>query len=169
MRTTTRLFRLLAVMSICGGAACDSPTAPSRNIVPVTVAGPPAGPAAEPAAIAEISPASAPAGSSDITITVSGANFSNQDYSHTTVALWSTDAVDRHCCNRDLRTTFVSNSELAVVIPAALLQNPGTAQIFVMIGDPMGISDGVTYPISNSVTFTVVPPDLAAEAARRKR
>ncbi len=108
------------------------------------------------ATIISISPASATPGSSDTTLTITGGNFDNQRF-HTSLVGWSTNPTDTHCCNVWLETTFVSSSELVAVIPAALLQKPVTARVFVETGDPQGISDGVSYPRSNSVTFDVSP------------
>ena len=47
-----------------------------------------------------------------------------------------------------LPTTFVSNTLLTAVIPAALLSNPVKAQILVETGDPQGITaiDGEVKP-----------------------
>ncbi|MFB3917713.1 MAG: IPT/TIG domain-containing protein [Terriglobales bacterium] len=106
------------------------------------------------ATITAISPASATAGSSDITLTITGDNFDNQRF-HTSMVGWSTNPTDTHCCNTWLQTTFVRSNELVAVIPAALLQTPVTAQVFVETGDPQGITDGVSCPRSNSITFTV--------------
>ena len=106
-----------------------------------------------PATISALSPESAMAGSSDVTLTITGANFEN----FKSQVGWSTDPTDPQCCNTWLDTTFVSSTELKAVVPAALLQNPGAAQVFVETGDPMGMTDGVAYPRSNPVAFTVTP------------
>jgi hypothetical protein len=108
------------------------------------------------ATIISISPASATPGSADTTLTITGDNFDNQRF-HASLVGWTTSPTDPHCCNTWLQTTFVSRNELVAVIPAALLQKPVTARVFVETGDPQGISDGVSYPRSNSVTFTVIP------------
>lgn len=109
------------------------------------------------ATIRSISPAGASSGSSDLTLTISGTNFSDERF-HTSIVGWFTnDPTDTECCNLWLNTTFVSSSQLVAVIPAALLKSPGNARVFVVTGDPQGISDGVSYPRSNSVTFTVTP------------
>jgi len=108
------------------------------------------------ATITSISPESAPAGSSDVTVTIDGSNFDQQRF-HNSIVGWSTTPNDPHCCNTWLETTFVSSTQLIAVIPAVLLQSPVTAQVFVETGDPQGIGDGVSYPRSNSVTFAVGP------------
>lgn len=109
-----------------------------------------------PATITSISPSSAPAGSGDLTLTITGSNFKN-DRLQMSVAAWTSSPTDSHCCNTWLETTFVSSEELVAVIPANLLKNPVAARVFVEIGDPMGMSDGVTYPKTNSVVFDVTP------------
>lgn len=106
------------------------------------------------ARIFSISPASAIAGSFDTTLTIIGDNFDNQRL-HASIVGWSTNPDDPHCCNTWLQTTFVSSTQLVAVIPAPLLQSPVTAYVFVETGDPQGIGDGVSYPRSNSITFSV--------------
>jgi|SRR5581483_5747049 len=107
--------------------------------------------------ITSISPSSAGAGSSQVTITITGSNFENQ-LLHTSVAFWTTDPNNLHDSGTMLGTTFVSSSQLTAVIPAALLQNPVSVQILVLNGDPIGMSDGFFgYPKSNSLSFTVTP------------
>ena len=108
--------------------------------------------------ITSISPANAKAGSSDVTITITGSNFDNTSFFHTSVAFWTTDPNNLHDSGTMLHTTFVSSSQLTAVIPAALLQNPTSVQVVVLNGDPFGMSDGFFgYPKSNSVIFTVTP------------
>jgi hypothetical protein len=109
-----------------------------------------------PAMITSISPPRAPAGSSDIVVTITGANFDAQRL-HMSIAGWSAVPGAPHCCITWLDTRFVSTTELTAVIPAALLQEPRAAEVFVETGDPQGISDGVSYPRSNSVSFSVTP------------
>jgi hypothetical protein len=108
------------------------------------------------AAITEILPASAAAGSSDVTITLRGSNFNNERLNKSIVG-WSTNSNDAHCCNSWLQTTFINTTELKAVIPADLLRAPISATVFVETGDPQGIGDGVSYPRSNFVVFTVGP------------
>ena len=106
------------------------------------------------ATISSISPESVTAGSPDITVTITGSNFDFQRL-HMSIAFWSTSPNGTHCCDKGLETTFLSSTQLTAVIPAALLQIPVTAYVYVETGDPMEMSDGVSYPKSNSVTFTV--------------
>jgi len=130
----------------------DVPDAISSS-VPFTVT---AAPSPSPF-IASISPMSVPAGSSDVTITITGANFDNR-FLHTSIAFWATNPDNLHDTGIWLQTGFVSSSELTAVVPAALLQDSVSIQIVVLTGDVMGMSDGFFgYPRSNSVKFTVTP------------
>jgi hypothetical protein len=106
-----------------------------------------------PATITSISPDSATAGSSELTLTITGSNFTY----FMSVVGWSTTPTDLNCCNTWLDTTFISSTELKAVVPATLLKTPVAAQVFVETGDPQGITDGVSYPQSNPVAFTVRP------------
>ena len=131
----------------------DAPDATSSSVTfNVTTASTPS------PSITSISPASATAGSSAVTITITGSNFENQGFRNTSVAFWTTNPNNLHDFGTMLNTTFVSSGELTAIIPAALLQNPISVQIVVLTGDTMGMSDGFFgYPESNSVTFTVTP------------
>jgi len=105
--------------------------------------------------ISSISPSTVSAGSSDVTITINGANFG-----HHGQFIWSTafSTTNGHDTGTWLPTTIVSSGKLTAVIPAKLLQTPTSVQIVAMNGDVMGMSDGYFgYPRSNSVTFTVTP------------
>jgi hypothetical protein len=97
-----------------------------------------------------VSPASALAGSSDVTVTVSGTNFVATVNHISTWAVWTVEANDT-----TLQTTFVSTTQLTAIVPARLLSKPVTAKISVQVGDAMAASDGVIYPKSNAVTFDV--------------
>jgi len=99
--------------------------------------------------IDSIAPTSATAGSSDITLTVMGANFVNGGHQKSSV-VWSESGTDTF-----LSTTLVSSTQLTAVIPAALLANPGTVQILVETGDPLSSLPGTK---SNAVIFTVNSP-----------
>jgi hypothetical protein len=106
------------------------------------------------ASISSISPETVTAGSSDLTVTITGSNFDFERL-HMSIAFWSASPRGTHCCDKGLETTFLSSTQLTAVIPAALLQSPVTAYVYVETGDPIGMSDGVSYPKTNSVTFTV--------------
>jgi len=96
-----------------------------------------------------ISPTSAVAGSPDLTLTVKGSNFLGETHNFSQ-AVWSANS-----SNTLLATTFVSSTQLTAVVPAALLRNPGTAQVFVQTGDPMG---DLPLGKSNSASFSVIAP-----------
>jgi len=108
------------------------------------------------ASISSISPESVTAGSSDITVTITGSNFDFERH-RMSIAFWSTSPAGTHCCDKGLKTTFLSSTQLTAAIPAAWLQSPVTAYLYVETGDPMGMSDGVSYPKTDPVTFTVAP------------
>lgn len=130
----------------------DVPVAVSTSIAFIVTT-----PSALQPTITSISPPTAQVGNSDVTITISGSNFESQ-FLHWSVAFWATNPDNLHDTGTMLQTTFVSSSELNAVIPAALLQDPGSVQIVVLNGDVMGMTDGYFgYPKSNSVTFTVTP------------
>lgn len=120
----------------------------------VTTTPPPPGPSA--ATLNSISPLSAKAGSSDVILTVKGSGFDDARL-HASVMGWAPIPGGAHCCNTWLDTRFISDTELAVVIPADLLRAPITRWVFVETGDPQGITDGVSYPPSNSLSLTVTP------------
>ena len=88
-----------------------------------------------PPVITSISPATAPAGSPSVVLTVNGSGF----VSGATVSFNSTS----------LATTFVSSTQVTAVIPASLLVQPGTAQI-----SASNTSGGP----SNSVPFIISQP-----------
>jgi len=102
-------------------------------------------------------PSTVSAGSSDVTITINGANFGHHGQFIWSTAFSTTNG-NLHDTGTWLPTTIVSSGKLTAVIPAKLLQTPTSVQIVVMNGDVMGMSDGYFgYPRSNSVTFTVTP------------
>jgi len=105
--------------------------------------------------ITAISPEAVTAGSSNVTLTITGANFEN----YTSIAFWTSDPNNLHDHGTMLSTIiFVKGRELVAVIPAALPEAPTSMQIIVLTGDPMGMSDGCFgYPKSNTVTFGVTP------------
>ncbi len=89
------------------------------------------------------SPTSVVAGSPDLSLTLTGAGFTAQG----SQVLWTANGR-----KNALATTFISSTQLIAVIPAALLENPVTAQVFVETGDPMG--DIPLLP-TNSINFEV--------------
>jgi hypothetical protein len=100
---------------------------------------------------------SVPAGSPDLTLTITGLKFDNK-FLGQSIAFWTTDPSNLYDHGKMLFTTFVSNNQLTAVIPTALLQQATVIQIVVLTGDSMDMSDGFFgYPKSNAVTFTVTP------------
>ncbi|MGH3368416.1 MAG: hypothetical protein ACRDPR_00275, partial [Nocardioidaceae bacterium] len=102
-------------------------TPPANNPVPTTTG---------------LSPASAPAGSSGLTLTVNGTNFVSGS-----LVRWN---------GADRTTTFVSSSQVTAAILTSDLATAGTAQVTVFNPAPGGgTSSGVSFTISASVTTTV--------------
>lgn len=102
--------------------------------------------------ISSVSPTSAAVGSGDVTVTITGSAFQSEHNHIASFAIWQAkDAWE------DLLTTFVSSTELRVVIPARLLAQRGSAELIVANGDEMTWSDGggSAYPKSNAVSFAI--------------
>ena len=96
-----------------------------------------------------LSPLSAAAGSSDLTVTVNGANFTPGS-----TVQWN---------GTSLATTFVSSSQLTAVIPASLLAQAGTASVTVSTPG-IGSSSAQTFTVSpstSSPTLTSLSPSSA--------
>lgn len=141
--------RVLPFVAACLLCACgsDSPVRPSRASTPSP---PPAATTAP--SVGAISPASAIAGSSNITLEVTGTHFIRGSPNYSFV-LWSANGVET-----DLLTTFSSDTRLTALVSDELLSTPGTASVRVMNGDSMGFTDGYRgYPVSNAVAFAVLP------------
>ncbi|HXY50328.1 MAG TPA: kelch repeat-containing protein [Terriglobales bacterium] len=134
MKTTkaASLLFLLASLALagCSSTLGSSPTTPTSAFA--------------------IAPKSAPAGSPDIQLSISGVGFSNGPLKST--AIWS---VKGSGGNVPLATTFVSTTQLRAVIPAALLGNPGSAYVFVETADPMGDFPPDQRP--PFATFSILP------------
>ena len=146
---------LLGTLLICelGCGTSTQPTSPQNP----SANNPTAQAAAAAPLIASISPVSVPAGAPDLTLTITGSKFDNK-FLGQSIAFWTTDPNNLHDHGKMLNTKFVSSTQLTAVIPATLLQNSSSAQIVVLTGDVMGMSDGFFgYPKSNAVTFTVTP------------
>jgi uncharacterized protein (TIGR03437 family) len=89
--------------------------------------------------IASITPASAAAGGSGVTVVITGSNFASN-----CVVRWNGTAVG---------ATFVDAGHLSATVPASLLVNAGAMAITVT--NPSGL-------VTNAMTFTVVPSAPAA-------
>jgi hypothetical protein len=95
--------------------------------------------------VTSITPAMAVAGSANLTIQVTGTNFSAAS-----VVTWTPLSVTP--LNTALTTTFISGTSLQAVVPASLLAAPGTASVAVV-----NASGG-----SAGLTFTITAPNLPA-------
>jgi len=96
--------------------------------------------------ITSISPATAVAGSPDLTVAITGSSFHSGPHD-VSKAFWSVNGITTL-----LATTFVDSTHLSAVIPATLLSTPVTAQVFVETGD---FASSLPIPESNSLLFTV--------------
>lgn len=129
----TLLIVVVVAIAGCGGS---SPAAPP--LMPGGIS------------INSIAPTSAPAGSPDLMLIVTGTHFSFVNKFNRSRVTWSLNGTDH-----DLATTFNNSSQLTATIPADLLSGPVTAQVLVVTGDIMG---DVPLVRSNSLDFIVTPP-----------
>ncbi|MGE5835413.1 MAG: hypothetical protein ACM4AI_13085 [Acidobacteriota bacterium] len=106
--------------------------------------------------ITSISPTSAVAGSPDLTVTVTGGGFFRSTVCHCFTSSYVTWAEKGE--ETLLSTTFVSEKELTAIIPAALLKNVVTAQLYVRNAD---ITEPDAYTKSNPINFSVLPRAIA--------
>jgi hypothetical protein len=135
--------KYLVVLLFCASCADNTqPAAPSS----------PTPPGVTPS-ISSLSPATAIAGSDDITVTIAGSAFQANGIQRSSFTMWSeSNGVETY-----LLTRFVSDTQLTAIIPAKLLKDSKSAQVFVVNGDWMGWADGFRgYPQSAGVSFTVV-------------
>ncbi|HXW04683.1 MAG TPA: IPT/TIG domain-containing protein [Vicinamibacterales bacterium] len=103
-------------------------------------------------AISGVAPASAPAGSADVTLAVTGTRFGQDVRNRPTLVVWTANGE-----STVLATTFVSSTEITAVIPAELLSRPLTARLWVMDADPM--ADFHLRPPEGGVLFAVDAPE----------
>ena len=98
-----------------------------------------------------ISPASAIAGSADITITITASKAFTFAGGHIweNRVLWSANGSET-----ELSAALVSSSQLAAIVPSALLTSPIQAKLRVEIWDHI---EGTLVSRSSSVTFTATP------------
>ena len=126
-------------LSLIVALGCGTPPAPT-----------PTQPQPQTLRLSSILPANAEAGSSDLTLTLTGAVFPNTE-SQVSNVVWT----DQQNTFVLLNTTFVSDTQLTAVVPAALLTSPKSAQIFVFVTlGPGGDGEGN----SNKVDFVVQSP-----------
>jgi GH25 family lysozyme M1 (1,4-beta-N-acetylmuramidase) len=110
---------------------------------------PPVVPPNAPPVLAGVTPNSAPAGGSDLAITIQGANFACA----VSTAYWN---------GTPLHTSYVSPTQLAAVVPAALTATPGVASVTVV---NQATGGGSSAPAAFNVTGSTgatPPPVLAA-------
>jgi hypothetical protein len=98
------------------------------------------------ASIGSISPTSAVAGSPDLTLTIMGSSFDGAGVIRSR-AVWIVNG-----STTPLATTFVSDTLLTAVVPAALLTVSVEAQVAVQHYDNI---EGVVHGVSNSAGFSV--------------
>ena len=118
------------------------------NVLSFTIAG-------QPLTLTSLSPGSAPAGSSSLTLIVNGSGFLAASPSGTvptpgTTVTWN---------GSPLATQFISSNQLSATVPAALLTNPGTVPVSVT-GSPAPAS--LTFTITSALTITSISPTGAA-------
>ena len=137
--------KYLVALLFCASCADNShPAAPSS----------PTPPGVTPL-ISSLSPATATAGSDDITVTITGSAFQTNPWppGPSSFAMWS----ESNGVETFLSTRFVSETQLTVIVPAKLLKDPKLTQVFVVNGDWMSWWDGYRgYPQSTAVSFAVV-------------
>lgn len=97
------------------------------------------------------SPEAALAGSTDLTITVTGANFVARFPGFTWVR-WRANGR-----TADLTTTVASSTRLTAVIPAQLLREGAIARLELVISDPPASANGVNEAMSDFLPFVVIP------------
>jgi hypothetical protein len=127
---------LIGVVSACGDSGPVEPAPTTR---------PPA------LSLSEMSPSSAVAGSCDLAVTVTGGGFRHSIFS--SLVAWTANGT-----RTMLETTFVDSTKLTASVPAALLANPGGADISVRTVDRI---EGTVTDISNHLPFTISAPTFS--------
>ena len=131
MRITTRMTMAITALTIAAGCG-------NRPVV--------TGPSPLDPSITSVTPDTARAGESDLTVTVRGQNFVNNSRT-SSVVKWLAGSSET-----SLTTRFVSTTELTALIPAALLKNSLAAQLWVENVDTDGSG---TAQKSNRVIFSI--------------
>src|SRR5262249_49713824 len=128
----------ITVLALCGcgsnSAVQQPPPTPAPSPTPSLVV------------ISSISPTNTVAGSPDLTLTITGSNLTGRPH-NIRQAVWLANGK-----NTILSTSSATSTELAVVVPAVLMTNPVTAQLYIEYGDPMG---DIPLGRSKSVSFVV--------------
>ena len=127
---TVVLASLIATAVACGYGS--KKTVPTAGVMP---------------AIAQLSPGRTAAGGAAFTLTVNGSNFGSKS-----VVNWNGVA-------QTAGTTFVTNNQIMVAIPASMIMNPGKAQITVTnpatAGTGMYGTGATLAETSTAMTFTI--------------
>jgi hypothetical protein len=152
MRLTTVVTIFIATLlslSGCSGSSYVPPTPPSEP------------PGTSGFSISTISPASVSAGSSDLTVTITGTDLDlvhSGSHQTSTVAVWSENGVDTNLSNANVN----SSTELTAVVSAAQLAVPTTATISVQ---KWYFADDTPFAVTNSIAFKVTSAQAAGEFA----
>jgi len=129
---TLVLVSLIATAAACGYGSKNYNTTPTPGVMP---------------AISQLSPGSTTAGSAAFTLTVNGSNFGSKS-----VVNWNGVA-------QTASTTFVTNNQLMVAVPASMIANPGKVQVTVTnpatAGTGMYGTGATLAETSTPTTFTV--------------
>lgn len=141
---------VLLTISVLAVSGCGSNSSVQQ---PPSTPTPSPTPSAGSVVISSISPTNAVAGSPDLPLTITGTNLAGTTH-NIRRAVWSTNGK-----NTILSTSSASGTQLAVVVPAALMTVPATAQVFIEYGDLMG---DVPLAHSNSVSFVVTAANVAS-------
>lgn len=134
MRTlkTVVLVSLTAIATACGYGSKNYNTTPTAGAMP---------------AIVQLSPGSTAAGGAAFTLTVNGSNFRTK-----AVVNWNGVA-------QTASTTFVTNNQLMVAVPASMIANSGNVQITVTnpatTGTGMYGTGATLAETSTPMTFTI--------------
>jgi hypothetical protein len=137
----------------------DIPLTKSNSLI-FKVANPPPPPPPQPppppppvgsVKISSVSPASAPAGSTDLTLTIAGSNLDLRyagNHQTTTDVVWFADGI----AAINLSLIAVTSTQITATVPAALLAKPVTAGIHI---EKWYFMDDSPFAVSNTLSFTV--------------
>ncbi|GAA4331592.1 hypothetical protein GCM10023184_23640 [Flaviaesturariibacter amylovorans] len=100
--------------------------------------------------LTNITPTSATAGTSSVSLTVNGTNF-----------VTGASAVTWNGSSAGITTTFVSATQLTATLPASLLTTPGTYTVGVTVNGALNASNTATF------TVTDAPPTVVTGAANQ--
>jgi hypothetical protein len=111
--------------------------------------------------ITSLSPERVVAGSGDLTLTITGRLFVQPQGHRRTWLVWDSEGLP----GTVLAATVDSNTELTVLVPAAVLGAPGVARLTVessdpMADEPMSRSNSLEFRITESLAASPAPPPL---------